>query len=163
MSANNCRCTLIRHIEELLLVISKENCLILARLQLALSHNQRLNTSRRCASRMGVCVDRDKQVSICIIGNIGTSLKVRSQIFREVLIVVTSIYHLDTRQILLNHSAQLERYLKVDILLRIATIARSGKCSAMTRIYNNHLYTMRNILSLRATAMQCKEKNEKNT
>ena len=163
MRTNNGSSALIRHIEELLLVISKEDCLILARLQLTLSHNQRLDTSRRCASRMGVCVDRDKQVSICIIGNIGTSLKVCSEIFREVLIHGTSIYHLYTRQILLNHSTQLERYLKVNILLRIAAIARSGICSTMTRIYNNHLYTLRNILSLRAADMQCKNKNEKNT
>ena len=160
MCANNSRSTYIRHIEKLLFVIGKKDCLILACLKFTLTHNKGLNTPDTCIA-MGIGVNRDKQIALSLIGDIGTSLKVGAQIGGEVTLGFAGIDNLNIGHIFLNHSTELERHLQIDIFLGKATITSARINTTVTCIDNDNFYPLSNILSLHAVNTHCKaEKGE---
>ena len=72
---NNCCGLLVRHIEQLLLVVDVEGILIYSLLHRCFTHNKCFDSSH-LAIAVGVGVDRDEEVTLVAMGNIGSCLQI---------------------------------------------------------------------------------------
>ena len=91
-SNDSCR-LLVRHIEQLLFVVEVEGILIYSLLHRGFAHNERLDTSH-LAVAVGIGVNRDEEVALVAVGNIGSCLQIFGEYGREVFVDGASLHNL---------------------------------------------------------------------
>ena len=163
VGAHHRRRILIRHIDQLLLVVVIERTLVVSRLLLALTHNQRLGTLNGCRSR-SIGVNRDKKVALGLVCDVCSCRQILIQRLSERGIRLAGIYHLNRRQLLLDKRSEFQRNGQIYILLLYSTIHSTRESgTSVTGINDNNSHPCSVILSEQRSGVHHHTKKQKQT
>ena len=162
ISPNDRRRLLVRHIEQLLLVVIIEGPLVGVLLQRTLTHNQGLDSPcrRRCRS---IGMDRNEQVAARLVGDIGPSLQILGQTFGKLLVRLTRVNHFQLGDLLLDQGPELQSDLKVEIFLINASVMSSRKLRPpVPGIDYDDPHALCNILRGNSVERECRNQKQGN-